>query len=597
MTKSDFLYIQNKSPNTTSLANGLFSFNRYEVLKTTEKTEYLSELSAIEIFKPEFGQTSYYIWGDIYFRNEYNRANSTLLNTIDIANLHFTFGDDFIREIKGSFVILAIGADTSIKLFTDQLHSRSVYYYSRNDLILIASDLSIVVKCLHEKRHTVSANHRWLIEYLLYGYALDNSTLIENVFESKPGQIINLSNGNVKLGSYFNVLDNLDYSGPKMTSHEGEEYLKHVFNKNIALYDRGTNTTAVALTGGYDSRSIIASLGNNYKAYDYYSYGRQASWDIGIPQQIADKLDLKYSPFIFSKEFDEQFIENGKQAVLLSDGVGRLSFANYVYVYSSFLPGKNNILTGLFGSELIKRFTGANLAISQNMLDILTTGQIGEMLSKQMTMITQQYFFSGEFIEEYKDQIEVNLKANNLICNDLPQNQKVFLHFLSIGTRHYFQKELKIQSPWVNNLHPFYDIDFIEALLQTPFPNLYNWELKKNLIKNLKTHKLYGALIDQKPELSGFMSTHGFRPKYLRKKLYAPMIALDFYRYKKQISSASSATYNDLISKSIAHVIEEMKIGHDSIFYNMINHADRRNPKFLQMISTLFWLQQHGIDV
>jgi len=597
MIPSDFILIRNfKNVVPGHDPVRLFTFNRSLLLGSLIDRKPFSHFFDLMNLSGITSENPCYIWGNVYLRNEHNRNGFKLLTNKDIGLRHKSEGDNFIRKCKGSFVILMCDENSIIKLFSDQLHPRSAYYYSQNDLLVVSSSLSAVIEYLKTQNIPISINHSWLLEHYLYEYSLDNSTLIRDVYETQPGQAVSFSHSDVRISQWFDVMTDLDYSGPKMTSKEGIDYLKHVFTSNVRLYDKGPDLTAVALTGGYDSRSIIASLGDNYTEYQYYSYGRPESWDVKIPQLIAQKLNLNYVPILFEKKFDDSFIENGLKGLMLSDGTGTLSLSNYVYAYANFFEDKKNIITGLFGSELIKRFTGANLAISSNMLSLLTKKSFEQILSDQLKEAAQNSFFSNRFITNSRDQTLTRLSNNTLINNELPQNQKVFLHFLALGTRKYFQKELKIQSPWVTNLHPFYDIDFIEALLKTPFPNLYNWELKKSLIKNLKTHRLYGALIDQRPELSNFMSTHGFKPKYLKSKLYSPFIALDFYRYKKTIKAASGMSYKVLIDNALNYHLCRNRVEHESLFYLMMKQADQKNPQFTRMFSVYLWLNYHGIE-
>lgn len=579
----------------------LFLFNRENLMRNFNfSSTKQSIFKAKEFVKQDINdnQIELFLFGKVYYRIS-SLPNKTIpTGENELLQLYLEKGDDFVNRIKGSFTIILYDKENDLlKIFTDQLHARTVYYYHDKSSLVISSSLSAVIKQLRKQNIIIKANHQSIFQYYLYDYVLDNNTFIENIKETEPGQIIEFSQNNLKISNYYDPLKELNLSGPRLNLSEPAEQVKNVFKKNIQLYDEGPENTAVAFTGGYDSRSVIASLGDNYHDYQYYSYGRPESWDLKIPQMIANKLKLEYSPIVFEEDFDEKFYDYGEKAVLLSDGVGRFSMANYVYVYSNFFQDKPYILTGLFGSELIKRFTGANLVMNKNMLSLLTVQSVQKASTSKFEKAWEGSFFSNEFVLLQKEAIEAQLNNHPLINNDLPQNKKIFTHFLALGIRKYFQKELKIQSPWVYNLHPFYDIDFIDALLKTPYPNVYNWELKKNLFKNLKTHKIYGALIDQKPELSNFMSTHGFKPKYLRNKLYTPLLAFDYFRYKSRIKSSSGMTFHNLINSSIDEKVQKVEINTNSIFWNMMDKADRKSPQFLKMFSLLYWFHAHDVYV
>jgi len=575
-------------------------FNRYDHLDQNEfKNSKTNSYTKSQLIRSESENEKYslFLHGKVFYRKEYSHDSTGSISEQDLLYQLVMNGESFLKKLKGEFLIFLYDSQNkSVKLYTDQLHAYTYYYYFSDSLLIISSSFSEIISILRDNNIQLKINNHALIEYYLFDYILNNETFIENIYETGPGEIIELKKNKISIDKHYDVFKDLNFSGPDTDQIAGIEILKDVFNHNVNISIQRPETIAVALTGGYDSRSLIASLGNNFKEYQYYSYGKPESWDIMIPQLIADKIGLNYKPFLLGSEFEEQFTELGEKALMLSDGTGRLTNANYVYIYSSFFPGKSSIMTGLFGSELIKRISGPNLAMNSKVLALLTSKDLEKTVISQLKDTWQDNFFSQEFINPLAEAVISKVLAHELVNNRLPQNQKVFLHFLRLGIPKYFQKELKIQSPWVSNLHPFFDLDFINALMKTPFPNVYSWNLKKSLVKNLKTHKLYGALIDQKPVLSEFISTHGFKPKYLRHKIYTPLLAMDFYRYKKKIKADSSMTFNDLNQKALQNKISQFVPEPDSPFYSMIQKADQNNPEFLKMYSLYYWLKAHGIE-
>jgi hypothetical protein len=589
---SDFILIKNPENQKTEL----FLFNRFKALnKSVSRDNIYLPVEFADSTKAK-GIYRIFCYGSVYYRNSFRKSLTKSLTDSIVLDLFLAEGENFIQKLKGSFIIIIINnINEHIKLYTDQLHPSPSYYYQENGYLFISSSLSELILRIKEKKIDPKLDFKSVIEYYLFNYILNEDTFIEKVKRTSSGNIIEFLKGNVVIKNYYNGQAELNISEPLMSKKDGLFILAETFKENILLLSQHKDI-AVALTGGYDSRSIIANLYENYKNFRFYSYGRPESWDIKIPKLISEKLDLNYSAILFEDKFDNQFEEFGEQAILLGDGVGDFSLANYVYVYSNFIPGISNIITGLFGSELIKRITGANLAMNNNILELLTSKTPAKILEDQIKKSWRNSFFTKDFAIKYKEQIKSEIELDPFINNVLPENQKIFLHFLSVGIPNYFQKELKIQSPWVKNMHPFYDIDFIEDLLKTPFPNIFNWELKKSLFKNLKTHKLYFELIAEKPELLNFMSTHGFKPKYLRNQVFSPLIALEYYKFKKRIKSSSSMTYTSLIQNSIQRKLSFVNCETDSVFFKMFNSADQKDPQFLKMFSLFYWLKANGVE-
>lgn len=597
--ESDFLF----KANLNNISDTeLLLFNRLELIKKSNPSKIcmtgVSLKNRTDLYSSASSEIEIFCFGDVYYRSSSKLYNYNVLSDEDLLRLYIKEGKHFVNQIKGSFTIIVKDSkNENLTVFTDQLNPRSVYYYFIKNVLIISSSLSVIIKKLQDENTKVTINQHSIFQYYLYNYITGSDTFIEDIYETEPGQLIVFNNNGIKISTYYNHFEQLNLTSKKLNIKEGEELLKNSLNKNVALYDKGPEETAVALTGGFDSRAVLASLGTNYKDYEYYSYGKTGNWDTKIPAEIADKVNLKYTPIPLDKSFDENFSENGEKAVLLSDGVGTFSMANYPYVYSSFVANKENILTGLFGSELIKYPSSRGLFVTNNMIDILFNENKREAVENQTKNPIHLNFFSESFLEENGSLLLEKVSSDSFIANNKKNNEKLFYFLMHTGFRKYFQKELKIESPWVRNLHPFYDIDFVEAIVKTPFLWVYNWTDKKSLIKNLKIHKIYTNIINQKPVLSRFMSTHGYKPKHLNSILYLPLLALEFFQYKKKIKSETSMTFTSLISDSVKTKSEKIDIKEESIFSTMMKNADRNDAQFVKMFSLLFWFKAHDIDV
>lgn len=580
----------------------LIVFNRLDLISDDNSLKIdnskIKKQKSQQLFSVDSCNVKVFVYGEVYYRFSSEYYHDSILSYKEVSNLFIQMGDDFIHHIKGSFTIIILETkNKSVKLFSDQLNPRSVYYYFENYHLVISSSLSAIIKELQEKGIDVIPNNQSIFQYYLYNYIIDNDTFIENIKETQPAQIIVFHNKNIQINNYYAPFEKLDLQDKKLNKNKGLELLKSTLNKTVKLYDKGPDTTAVALTGGFDSRSVLACLGSDFKEYNYYSYGKTGNWDTKIPELIAEKLKLNYKAIELNDDFDNSYSENGLKAVLLGDGVGTISMANYTYVFANFLNNKELILTGLFGSELIKYPSSRGLFINNNMIDVLYNPNKQYAIENQILNDVHQNFFSQDFLLKNKELLLAKVEANQFINNDRPHNEKLFYFLMDTGFRKYFQKELKIQSPWVKNLHPFYDIDLVESIIKTPFLWVYNWTEKKSLAKNLNIHKIYTSIIDQKPILSSFISTHGYKPKHLKSKLYWPLLVFDFYRYKSKMSAESSMTFNSLINNTIESKQSNIQIDNESVFYQMMNNADKKDPQFVKMFSLLFWFHAHDINV
>lgn len=516
------------------------------------------------------------------------------LSARDIATVYEQFKNDFVHHIKGSFAILILSkVEQKITVFTDQLNLRSIYYHQFSDGFALSSSLTALINYLQQSGKVLKPDKRAIADRILFDFIVDNHTYIDEVSEIPPGSILRFGNNHLSITPYFDPLSYFNFSEIDLDKKDGYHLLKSILAKNIKYSTDGPGNTAVALTGGFDSRSIAALLGPDLSSYTTFSYGRQDSWDIRIPNQISETLGLKYIPIYLESEYESAFSAYAELAIALGDGVTEYSQANITYAFSRFLGTHTSVLTGLFGSELIKIPTSRGLFLDKNMIAVLNSKNITETVGEIMS----KYDHILPFETDVKDELISTLRNHPFINNDLSPNEKYFQYLLRVGFRRYFSKEVKIQKILKRNIHPFYDLDFIEALLRTPYPWVHNFTLEKNLWKNLSIHQLYARLISSYPVLNDFFSTHGFKPRHLLNKMETPILAMEYFSKKKKFKEASQLNFQlDLafkhIIKNYDDIFEDDKTG----IRNLASLQKSYRRDFIKIASLQSWYKKAEVN-
>jgi len=270
-----------------------------------------------------------------------------------------------------------------------------------------------------------------------------------------------------------------------------------------------------------------------------------------------------------------------------------------VYVYKNFIGKYNSILTGLFGSELIKRPTSLGGYIDVHVRDILQSSNIEQCFNQIIEKAKSENFIKIEVIDKYKDQIFEEIKANPFLNNSYNGAHKFFFFITGIGNCKYFMKEIKTERPFVENLHPYLDIEFIELLMQTPFPWLYNWEAKKSLLKNLQIHKFYSYLIHwNNKKLANIITTHSYKPKYLLKKIWLPFLAIQYIYYKKKIKKIGIFKNESLVSDFYKKRKGIFEIYKDIFNQNRLENEQLKHQKdFTKLSSLQIWMNENKLKI
>ena len=484
-----------------------------------------------------------YIFGYCFTRLDSQRfTEKSRLSAQRVAQCYQEWGTAFLSEIKGSFAILLLEKATrTAHVFTDPLNVRPVYYYQQGTQLVVSTALNALLRHRQSQSLPTEVNQAAVIEYYLFEYPLNDDTYVRSVQTVPAGSWLRFSGEELRVEAYWNVFERLNnfriaYRGPAAV-----DTLENLLKKNLALYLSDPARTAVALTGGYDSRTNLALLGEAARDYLLYSYGTAGTYDLSIPQEIARSLQLNYRAFHLDERYLRDFDENARLAIDLGDGIAEANRGNYLYVFKQLAQDYDYILTGLFGSELIKHPTSVGNFINQATKQLLEADDPARQVDAMLNQAATDGYLDAEAVRAHGDEVKQRVLTNPYIVNDHPLPVKYFYYLLMVGIRKYFMKEIKVERPFVENLHPFFDLEFIETLLQTPFPWIHHWEGKKNLIKSIETHKFYVSIIHRnQPKLARILSTHAYTPHYLLHRLTLPLVTLQYLFYKPKIRAKAN---------------------------------------------------------
>jgi len=538
------------------------------------------------------------IYGYCFTRLDSNlKIGKKRLTTNEISILYSEYKEKIVDHIKGSFSILIFDkAKNSLQIFTDKFNIKNVFYSYNGSRLLVSSSLATFPHFSAEEFSKI--NIKSVLEYYLFDFDLVNESFIKNVYSIPSSTCLTVSEKQIENNIYWDIFSAFAESKPELTEKEGIKKIEELMKKNLDLYISQPDKTAFALTGGFDSRTNLALLGDKAEKCFFYSYGLNESYDVKLSGKIARKLKLNFKAFPMDENYEKSFDNDAEIAILLGDGASEMNRANYVYVYKNFIGKYHSILTGLFGSELIKRPTSLGGYIDVHARDILNCQDLGQCFNQIIEKAKSQNYFKPEIIDEYKDQIFSDIKINPFLNNKFKGALKFFFFIAGIGNCKYFMKEIKTERPFVENLHPYLDIEFIELLMKTPFPWLYNWEAEKSLLKNLKIHKFYSYLIYwNNKKLADIITTHSYKPKYLLKKIWIPFLAVQYFYYKKKIKKIGIFKNDSLIFKFYTRR-KEIFNRYSTVFnQNPIENERFKNAKeFAKLSSLQVWLHGNNLN-
>ena len=177
----------------------------------------------------------------------------------------------------------------SLHLIADKLGVRPIYYWVLPDYIVFATALRIL-EALPFGNKTLKL--QGVAELACFGYPLSDRTPYENIFTLHAGEIVSIDTDSLNRKRYWHW-DELTSKEPSDITPPQRLY--RLFVDAVKLRLRGEKFAAAFLSGGLDSRAIVATLKNLGAEVFTANFGPIAgSQEQVFGQLAADRLGVHY---------------------------------------------------------------------------------------------------------------------------------------------------------------------------------------------------------------------------------------------------------------------------------------------------------------
>lgn len=374
---------------------------------------------------------------------------------------------------------------------------------------------------------------------------------------------------NLALFSFFHhdVTGYIDF--PITKSHEwlkiiqapvskDESNILHVIKNIISetLHLSGDGKVAITLTGGFDSRVVLAALLHFGVKPICVTYGDERNRDIQISRKIAEHFGLKHYNVAAKTPTAEWYEHWINKTIEIDGGNAHLHRAHRTAAIAELLEKEKIevLFTGHLGGENIRGLS-YNDYFASPLFENVNEGKLSmkEAVNKEM----KRYFLRPEKIDinEIYDCIE-----SLPWMSENKRNNKFFFVNELVGNIHHRQ-DLRIYNHFVPKVVPLFLIDeYIEALCATK----HHFLRKENLrFVALQHPKLYCYLISRLfPDLMQFELSNGYAPVdytkgiiyYTAKRIYQKKVQ----KIKNYPSFSYGTWYADWIKNRVEAIDEKI---------------------------------------
>lgn len=321
----------------------------------------------------------------------------------------------------------------SSQLFNDRYGMHRIYYHDSKEAFYFAVEAKAILAVRPVLRRMDS---RSMGEFVSCGCVLENRTLFEGIQVLPPGSVWTFRNATLERpGVYFSP-----HEWEDQTLLETEAYyreLRDVFSQNLPRYFKGREAIGVSLTGGLDTRMIMAWRQSVTRALPCYSFGGmyRDCQDVVVARKVAGACHQRHEVIAVGDDFLSQFSRYAERSVYLTDGCIDVSHSPDLYVNERAAKIAAVRMTGNYGGEVLRRVRAFK------------------------PMDTAPGLFSREFLP--------HLEASRALYHDLTQAHPLsFAVFRQAPWHHHGllsleETQLSLRSPYLDN-------DFVRTVFRAP---------------------------------------------------------------------------------------------------------------------------------
>lgn len=332
-------------------------------------------------------------------------------------------------------------------LFNDRYGMHRIYYHESKEGFYFAAEAKAILAVRPELRR---ADTRGLGEFVSCGCVLENRTLFEGIRVLPAASAWIFRAGVIETReTYFHPSEweNQTPLAPEPYYRE----IREVFSRNLPRYFSGQESVGLSLTGGLDTRMIMAWEKPPAGSLPCYTFGGtfRDCRDVIIARKVARNCGQSHEVIQAGQEFLSRFPHYAERAVYLTDGCVEVSSSPVLYVNEK----------------------------AREIAPVRMTGNYGDQILRRLRAFKPAQLAPGLFLPEFLSHIHAATETYGGVLNTHPLSFAAFRQ----APWHYYgllaleQTQLTLRSPYMDN-------DLVRTAFRAPISTTTNNDLRLRLI-------------------------------------------------------------------------------------------------------------------
>jgi asparagine synthase (glutamine-hydrolysing) len=268
-----------------------------------------------------------------------------------LVHLYEEQGSKFFQQLNGLFSGLLVDKrEQKAFVFNDRYGAERIYLHEDRGSVYFASEAKALLRILPRLRQFDECG---VAEFITFGCTLGNRTLFRGIELLPGGSLWTFEKSKCHKTRYFSP--EAWETQPALPSAAYEAEFQETFQAVLPRYFESDSQIGVSLTGGLDTRMIMACCPKSESLLTYtFSGVAGETMDDRIAAQVAHACGLQHRLVRLGSDFFSDFADHVDRTVYVTDGTFGSTGAHEIYLNRQARCLAPVRLTGLFGSEVLR---------------------------------------------------------------------------------------------------------------------------------------------------------------------------------------------------------------------------------------------------
>jgi len=260
----------------------------------------------------------------------------------------------FPARLNGRFHgLLADRTLGTVTLFNDRYGMHRLYYHESKDAFYFAAEAKAILAVRPELR---TPDPRGMGELIAGGCVMENRTIFHGIEVLPPAAAWVFRDRSIQeKRTYFRPSEWEEQAPLEPEAYYRE--LRDAFTRNLPRYFNDSERIGIALTGGLDTRMIMAWRKAPPGSLPCYTFGGmfRDSQDVLVARRVAKICEQSHTVITVGSEFLSRFPHYAERSVYLTDGCVDPSRAHDLYVSEKARNVAPVKVVGTYASEMLNQ--------------------------------------------------------------------------------------------------------------------------------------------------------------------------------------------------------------------------------------------------